>query len=282
MLQALLKGKLSREEEDMEDLLTSNVFGSVKYVPFNEGLIHILSSATKQDNSSPLKNLEGKVEKVRYEFWPWLNKGSYKGCEPDVLITLKHVDGKKTIVLVEAKYYSSMSSEVDVEGKPISQLEREWQNLATLAEEKKAYPVLLYITADFSYPREDISTVNKENEQKGEIVWISWRKLSGLFAGAKQPILKDLVKVLQSQGLIFYEGLHVKLEKIRLNWFFISESISWNWASFKTLENAWSFKDGFEWKWSIYKRLITGWRYSPQILINRNYIIRHRKWRFGA
>jgi len=42
MLEAQLHGKLTREQENLEDILTSNVFGSIKYVPFKKGLLPIL------------------------------------------------------------------------------------------------------------------------------------------------------------------------------------------------------------------------------------------------
>lgn len=45
MLQAMLHGKLTRQEEEMEDLLTSNVFGLVKYLPPEMVLIPFLSQA---------------------------------------------------------------------------------------------------------------------------------------------------------------------------------------------------------------------------------------------
>ena len=44
LLQAQLRGKLTVEEERMEDLLTSNVFGSIKYLKPEEGLLPILQS----------------------------------------------------------------------------------------------------------------------------------------------------------------------------------------------------------------------------------------------
>ena len=39
MLQALLNGKLSREQENMEDILTSNVFGLLRYVQPQDGIL---------------------------------------------------------------------------------------------------------------------------------------------------------------------------------------------------------------------------------------------------
>ena len=45
MFQALIKGKLTRSEENMEDLLTSNVFGIFKYLPPSEALLPFIGEA---------------------------------------------------------------------------------------------------------------------------------------------------------------------------------------------------------------------------------------------
>ncbi len=55
MLAAQIHGKLKREEEYLEDLLTSNVFGSIQYIPPEDGLVPILSAAERVDGSQPLK-----------------------------------------------------------------------------------------------------------------------------------------------------------------------------------------------------------------------------------
>ena len=45
MLQAMLRHKLTRAEEGMEDLLTSNTFGLMKYLPAHVALIPFLRRA---------------------------------------------------------------------------------------------------------------------------------------------------------------------------------------------------------------------------------------------
>jgi hypothetical protein len=45
MLQAMLRGKLTRSEEGMEDLLTSNTFGVLKYLPPEAALLPFLRCA---------------------------------------------------------------------------------------------------------------------------------------------------------------------------------------------------------------------------------------------
>jgi len=54
MLQAMLHGKLTRKEESMEDLLTSNAFGLMKYLPPEAALFPFLSLA-----KDPFSDLNG-------------------------------------------------------------------------------------------------------------------------------------------------------------------------------------------------------------------------------
>jgi len=68
MLAAQIHGKLKREEEDLEDLLTSNVFGSIQYIPPEDGLVPVLSAAERVDGSQPLRELT-EISEVNYYFW---------------------------------------------------------------------------------------------------------------------------------------------------------------------------------------------------------------------
>ena len=94
MLMALLRGKLSREQENLEDILTSNVFGLLKYLPPEEGLFPFLSHAQTLDGRRPL---EGAVPgaKVEYQFWPWYAEEDCNACEivdpgPNVEAVFQH------------------------------------------------------------------------------------------------------------------------------------------------------------------------------------------------
>jgi hypothetical protein len=55
MLQAQLRGKLTRAEENMKDLLTSNVFGSIKYVPYEDGLLPLLANCQDENGDTSPK-----------------------------------------------------------------------------------------------------------------------------------------------------------------------------------------------------------------------------------
>jgi len=49
MLQAQLRGKLTKDEEGMEDLLTSNVFGAISYSAPEDGLIPFMAGLEDED-----------------------------------------------------------------------------------------------------------------------------------------------------------------------------------------------------------------------------------------
>lgn len=211
MLVAQLKGKLTRNEENLEDLLTSNVFGSIKYLSYELGLIPLLSTAEdmKGNNSLDLSQ----ISCVDYDFWPILKEENCNPCEPDVLIHIEHKTGIHTIILVEAKFKSGKSSKADDGDKPNDQLAREWDNLSILAQREDATPIILYTTADFKFPIDDIEEAQLELKQKRDskmdIMWISWRKLPVIFYESKSEILKDLIEVLRRQWLIFFDGISI-------------------------------------------------------------------------
>jgi hypothetical protein len=265
MLQAQLRGKLTRKEEDLEDLLTSNVFGSIKYVQRPEdGLLPILASCTDSYYKSPSYALQP-ISNINYDFWPWLQEPNCEGCEPDVIIHIQYVNNQKIIILVEAKYLSGKSSGANEGEAPTDQLAREWDNLTFLADREGAIPLLLYVTADLGYHAcaksiEDSCREYKRKRNKDmSVFWISWRKLRTLFLETDQEILKDLVKVLVRQGLTFFEGI-TKPKLLDIDWSFTA-LVNWDWSQFSERR--------IYWKYQVNKAYI--WQYKIEPI----------EWRFG-
>lgn len=225
MLQAQLKGKLGRDEESLEDLLTSNVFGAFSYLEPSDGLLPFLQRV----EGPPATELRdwiatGPGLRAAYEFWPWIELADCHGCEPDVLIRLERVDGAKAILVIEAKYRSGKSSEADPGAaggeRPFDQLARQWDNLARLAQDEGARPFLVYVTAGYAYPRSDIEASQAElvklRAQAGTMLWLSWRALANAALGTA-PILADLRRLMRDRyGLTFFEG--VQVTTVRLPW----------------------------------------------------------------
>ena len=63
----LKKGNLSRDQENMEDIPTCNVFGLMKYFPPSQALIPFLKHAENLEEGSPLGDLSMEAN-AEYEF----------------------------------------------------------------------------------------------------------------------------------------------------------------------------------------------------------------------
>ena len=261
MLQAQLRGKLTRVEENMEDLLTSNVFGSIKYIPYEDGLLPLLSNC-EDENGNALTGINQPVLNAHYEFWPRLRELNCEECEPDLLITIQYANGQSMLILVEAKYLSDKSSEANDKEAPKDQLAREWDNLILKANQEHAKPILLYVTADFGYPRQSIDESQKEYLEKRKkgmsVFWLSWRKLPTLFVDKNQEMLNDLIDVLKYQQLTYFEGITIP-EAANSKWSF-NATINWDWTLDKDNSFHWEFKANKNYCWE-YQASLVKWRF---------------------
>ena len=85
----------------MEDILTSSVFGILRYLPAEKGLLPFLRKTQTIDGQpNPIDDL-GDVADVKYRFWPTLKERGQLGetefechpCEPDLLLRIQRADG---------------------------------------------------------------------------------------------------------------------------------------------------------------------------------------------
>ena len=111
---AELHGKLAEGRaggyEYMEDLLTSDVFGTMRYAGWECGFLDWLLRA----KAAPVDPFPPPIEtmlrpsallEIEVCFWPRL----VNGREPDLALLLRYDSGPALLVLVEAKYLSGMS-----------------------------------------------------------------------------------------------------------------------------------------------------------------------------
>ncbi|HOD83604.1 MAG TPA: hypothetical protein PKG77_19475 [Phycisphaerae bacterium] len=244
-----MKGKLSREQENMEDILTSNVFGLLQYLSPEKGLLPFLGQAQQVDGARPLADLPSSTT-AEMKFWPWQEYGECLGCEPDVLLWLVLPDGTRQIVLIESKLWSGKSSYPDPSRPaPVDQLAREWDNLVRLAQVEKAKPVLLYVTADLDCPVASIRESHVEFQQKRtrlaeqfpfSCAWLSWRKLTTLWESPTHKIQEDLALLASRLGLSYYGGITCFGPVADADWCFGSPAIVFDWAA-DTLAGDWRF-----------------------------------------
>ena len=238
MIEALLHGKLSHRQENMEDILTSNVFGLLQYVSPELGLFKFLAEATTCEGDQPLKRLTSdcvvRRDAIEYEFWPfWAEGNGDAGCEPDVVVFIPCDDAMSYLLGIEAKYRSGKSSEADEEADcPTDQLAREWHGLVQRARSRNARPLLVYLTADVNCPKDQIHSSVADCRKRAAcptepvIAWLTWRQLSRLFQRAADRHLRDIADLAKKMNLIFFEGIS-PLASIRVDWRFEALAPQW-------------------------------------------------------
>jgi hypothetical protein len=229
----MIRGKLSCKQENMEDILTSNVFGLLQYVTPELGLFPFLAEAETISGDHPLAGLVSnatvEVGAVDYRFWP-----RWQGCEPDVVIHIPRTQGLPFLIGIEAKYRSGKSSRTQkTDDGPDDQLAREWRDLVAEAKDRNAQPVLVYLTADFCFPKDQMESSLAECGESDaflpsrSICWLSWRQLPRLFKrhldpvqGRSDRILHQLASLIGRRlGLTFFEGIR-NVPRIEPNWAF--------------------------------------------------------------
>ena len=168
MIEAFLKGKLSSEQENMEDLLTSAVFGILREFDANSGLLPFLFKSVPILGDIPISpgNSYYQASHHDYEFWPtWSNLENVDNCEPDLVIKLQSIE-KSYLVCIEAKFRSGKSSFPTLDGDITDQLAKQWAHLAQKAKYLSCEPWLIYLTADSYPPRRDILAALDELDAK--------------------------------------------------------------------------------------------------------------------
>jgi hypothetical protein len=212
-----LCGKLTPYER-MEDLLTSDVFGTYRYLEPKQGLVPFLLRAVgfQHDNRPDFLN---DVAEAEFIFWPRTTK---LNREPDLLIVLTRVDGSCVSLLVEAKYRSGKSNinsrEIEEVQESLSiqnnghhdgdQLAESYKELREgnikfrdnhEAEKKFLSSVgeryLFYVTAHFARPREDIEETFEilkkygyRDEDLNKFYWLNWQEA---IPAAEEVLQKD-------------------------------------------------------------------------------------------
>jgi len=211
-----ISGLGSNLTDRMEDLLTSDVFTACKYLKPQTLLVPFLNQSFGLKNTKFTNLLNVPVVSAEYHFWPRLNRS-----EPDVLISLMLESGKYIVVIIEAKYFSSLSGDSPTEENltiataPKGQLAREYLDLLESASflcipsKKVSSYVLIYLTAHRMIPedsmRDSYQEIRHFNVPTINLFWTNWFALI--------PIIKSLSS--QDQESLIIEDLHLLLKRKR-------------------------------------------------------------------
>jgi len=248
---AEIRGKISATgsnlSERMEDLLTSDIFGCMRYLPAQNALIPFLQTAHSLHGNTI--TIPGEFLRVHWSFWPWLSLAGRIPCEPDVVLGLETEENHVHLVLIEAKYYSGLSSDEDERAEPNDQLARELDNLdavscATLGwgtHLEIASRALLFVTQDMGIPCDllahSLSEYTRKRRREGDIFWVSWRFLPLILqrnlekesVPENRAVMADMLALLLRKGLIVFGGVEPITEYFVLPEFYHFTPTKYSW-----------------------------------------------------
>lgn len=239
---AEIKGKISSYgsnlNDRLEDDLTGNVFGNLRYMSFNNGLKQILMQGIYPRNLAKIiENINEEEWNQFIKFWPYDEEG-----ELDVLINFKD-----TIIGIEVKYLSGLSSRDDVDNYDLildetstekvndenskNQLSREARIISRLDKSKNK--ILIFIAKD-----RKCQSIYKEIREEPIIkkdvkfAYISWQSILNGLENLKinnpyeKVIISDLSDLLIRKGFENFKDF--KLEDI----------VEDSWYDFGTVKNS--------------------------------------------
>ena len=215
----------SNLSERMEDLLTSDVLGCLRYLPAQKALLPFLCTA-RSSQGKAFAPVTG-IVRVYSAFWPWLKSSGVDPCEPDVVLGLETEGRLIHLVMVEAKYHAGLSSAEDDGADPNNQLARELDSLIRLTPTalrwdpglRVASRTLLFVTAEVAMPRGDMARAldefKRKRNQETDIFWTSWRVLPSILEeglatesdAGRRAVLADMLALLVRKGLTMFRGV---------------------------------------------------------------------------
>ncbi|WP_144466175.1 DUF4143 domain-containing protein [Bacillus sp. FDAARGOS_235] len=197
---AEIHGKISSDgsnlSERLEDKLTGDIFGSLRYLPYRKGLYQLLSGTKFLNNLHKQLFLESinlvQEEYVHESFSFWQKR---KHSEIDLVLDLG-----KSVLGIEVKYNSGLSSE--------NQLERVALDLIQINKVVPKFLILVGVEPEVNYI---VSQVNSKNMIPSTVIfgYLSWQdileQLTNIFYSEKMTppeklIIQDMVHLLERKG----------------------------------------------------------------------------------
>ena len=183
---------------DLEDVLTGDFFGAMRYMPFNRGLNQIFKNYAVSEDPQVTHILSNAADDdFNFEFW----KRSENGLvEIDGFIPLTSVE-----IGIEVKYRSGLSGG--------DQLEKEAQVLDEWCNGKEKLLILIG-------EAEEAKAIYIENKDKRvfrdvHLAYLSWQDiLLGLdqvliSSSYEKKMIEDLKTLLREKGLVSFEGISI-------------------------------------------------------------------------
>lgn len=229
MIEAELRGKVSSKLEDMEDLLTSSVFGLLKYVPPNIFWPVVLHCAKSCKGNSFLERCRQmgadieSYERVYLHFWPVHSRFG----EPDVLLVFSGGEQPLLCFVIEAKLWSNKSGrehEDQLNRYLVALNDSEWLSRLTGFRGPFALPGLIYLTARATWLDlyDSIEHSSDRKAAESSLFHLQWQDIldvaQQVFAYTQEPqrsMLQSIAHFLEHRGLLYFRGFdHLSIKDL--------------------------------------------------------------------
>ncbi|WHZ02566.1 hypothetical protein QNH48_27100 [Neobacillus sp. YX16] len=218
---AEIQGKISRTgsnlTERLEDNLTGNVFGVLRYIPFSAALGEVLANGVYPKSvGEEIRDIHNGFWADCIDFWPYDREG-----EIDALIEFENV-----MIGIEVKYTSGLSSDDEVTNhlekqkaeeiyKSINQLARESRIVSRKGQDKNK---LLLFIADRKSCKDVYVDISARGIIEKDVAfgYISWQdillQLKNLQVADPfhQVMIQDIIALLTRKGFEDFTHMHIE------------------------------------------------------------------------
>ena len=178
---AEIHGKISRSGSNLrttsEDNLTGNVFGALRYAPFNRIMkkilvksIHAKTAKTENEAKHIIEAIDADFWDDNIEFWPYHNNGELDAC-------LKF---ENAIIGIEVKYNSPMSDgeddiSYDTDAEPVESKKQLAREAKIVGEWALGREPILILLAKKHFAKEITKTFDEQKIKAGvRLCYIGW------------------------------------------------------------------------------------------------------------
>lgn len=232
-----LYGKIPKNSSFIysEDVLTSTIFGNLRYLNNNWLLNNFISQATDLNGGHYVGNLS---EKTVINFWrKYSSKSKSNNNEPDLVF-----EDEDNVLIIECKYHSPLEEQnLEDERSYENQLIRYSTIINEYYSEKKSKNIIFLTTKHYC----DIYRIFEETRKKLSsnigLYWLIWENLYTSIreyqlqetSKGEDIILYDLKEFLKKRDLISFTGIRIQKTdfswKYKINYCFNSKYDSFNW-----------------------------------------------------
>jgi hypothetical protein len=222
-----------------EDILTSTIFGSLRYFNNQSILINFLNKSSDLNSNLKIEN----DQNFKINFWE--NRFTEKNyCQPDLILSSNDYE-----IIIECKYRSSLSEEYEIIDDKVTYYSNQLIRYSKIIENSAKKKIIIYLTDELKIPTEIMEKTKKKINDKINLYWLSWSKLylslnenkDSIILENEKKLFNDLMEFLKKRGLVSFNGF--------TNYDYSKMNISFTWK----------YKTCFHY---IYEEAGLSWRYK--------------------